>query len=286
MGRGYRHLNGLVINFSLRPVAILGGVLILASLVVLSMIWATSARGSGSNGQLIYFNATNDRGDLIAYRGGPDVIGPAMMGARLYCASCHGQEARGGVHMMHMQVMDAPDIRWSVLAGEVGEELAGRGDPNDEHAEAHAGYGLAYFRMAVVEGKHPNGEQLSAEMPRWQIGNADLEDLAEFLRSPLLTERGVTMMPGGFLGSGGWIIFPIIGIVVMMAFMFMMMSRRGGMMGRRGAFGSRRDDYGRSPRGHNNEMGETETPLSILKSRYARGEISKDEYAEMKSELQ
>ena len=273
-------------NFSLRPAAILGGVLVLASLVVLSLIWATSARGSGSNGQLIYFKATNDRGDLIAYREGPDFIGPGMMGARLSCASCHGQEARGGVHMMHMRVMDAPDIRWPVLAGEVGEEHAGDGDPKDEHAEAHAGYDLVNFRMAVVEGKHPNGERLSAEMPRWQISDGDLEDLAEFLRSPSLLEKGVLMMPGGFFGGGGWIIFPIIGVVVMMAFMFMMMSRRGGMMSRRGGFGSRRDDYGRSPRGHNTEMGETETPLSILKSRYARGEISKDEYAEMKSELQ
>ena len=80
------------------------------------------------------------------------------------------------------------------------------------------------------------------------------------------------------MGSGGWIIFPIIGVIVMMVFMFMMMSRRGG-------FGSRRDDYGRSLRGHNTEMGEIETPLSILKKRYARGEISKEEYEEMKSEV-
>ena len=273
-------------NFSWRPVAILGGVLLLASLVVLGLIWATSARESGSNGELIYFRATNDRGEPITYRGGTDFIGPGMMGARLSCASCHGQEARGGVHVMHMQVMDAPDIRWSVLAGEVGGEHASEGDREDEHAEAHGGYDLVNFRMAVVEGRHPNGERLSSEMPRWQIGDGDLEDLAEFLRSPSLTEKGVFTMPGDFLGSGGWIIFPIIGIIMMAGFMFLMMSRGGGMMSRRGGFGSSRDDHGRSPRGHNTEMGETETPLSILKSRYARGEISKDEYAEMKSELQ
>ena len=88
------------------------------------------------------------------------------------------------------------------------------------------------------------------------------------------------------MGGGGWIIFPIIGVIVMMAFMFLMMSRGGGMMSRRGAFGSGRDDHGRSPRGQRDETGEAETPLSILKSRYARGEINKDEHAEMKSELQ
>ncbi|MEE9216343.1 MAG: SHOCT domain-containing protein [Anaerolineales bacterium] len=262
-----------------RPVAIFGGVLLLAVLIVLGLIWATGARASGSNGELIYFRGINDRGEPIAYRGGTGFIGPGMMGTRLSCASCHGQEARGGVHMMRMQVMDAPDIRWSVLAGEVGAEHADEGDPDDEHAEAHASYDLVNFRMAVVEGKHPNGEPLSSEMPRWQISDGDLEDLAEFLRSPLLTEKGVLTMPGDFIGSGGWIIFPIIGIIMMAGFMFLMMSRWGG-------FGSRRDDYGRSPRGRNTEVGETETPLSILKSRYARGEISKDEYAEMKRELQ
>ncbi|MCH8877989.1 MAG: SHOCT domain-containing protein [Chloroflexi bacterium] len=43
---------------------------------------------------------------------------------------------------------------------------------------------------------------------------------------------------------------------------------------------------GRSPRDHYPEARQPETPLSILKSRYAKGEISKEEYAGMKSELQ
>ncbi|TDI86896.1 MAG: SHOCT domain-containing protein [Chloroflexi bacterium] len=40
------------------------------------------------------------------------------------------------------------------------------------------------------------------------------------------------------------------------------------------------------PRDHYPEARQPETPLSILKSRYAKGEISKEEYAGMKSELQ
>ena len=59
-------------------------------------------------------------------------------------------------------------------------------------------------------------------------------------------------------------------------FMFMMFTRGGGFMSRRG-------DYDRSPRDHSPE---SETPLAILKSRFAKGEISKEEYQEMKSELQ
>jgi putative membrane protein len=93
-----------------------------------------------------------------------------------------------------------------------------------------------------------------------------------------LTEKGAIAMPGDFMSSGVWIIFPIIGIIVMAFFMFMMMSRGGGFL-------SRLKDYDRSPRGSNTEIGETETPLSILKKRYAKGEISKEEYEEMKSEL-
>ena len=59
---------------------------------------------------------------------------------------------------MHMQVMEAPDIRWSVLASEGGEENDEEGAPGDEHTHEHTGYDLEGFRLAVVEGKHPNGD--------------------------------------------------------------------------------------------------------------------------------
>ena len=56
-------------------------------------------------------------GGAIAYRGSLEFTGPGlMMDGRPSCASFHRQQARGGVHMVHMQVMEAKDIRWSVLA--------------------------------------------------------------------------------------------------------------------------------------------------------------------------
>ena len=85
-----------------------------------------------------------------------------MMGSQYACVFCHGQDARGGVHLMMMQVMDAPDIRWAALAG------------------------LDTFRAAVVDGKRPNGEALSSDMPRWNLNDDDLADLATFLKSPSL----------------------------------------------------------------------------------------------------
>lgn len=128
-----------------------------------------------SNGEQIYFTGVNQNGDRIDYEGGP--TSGMMMGGYLSCASCHGPDGQGGRHVMQMQTMDAPDIRWSQLAGEA-EEVG----EHDEHG--HEGeYDLEMFRRAVVDGEHLDGEPLSADMPRWNIGDADLADLMEYLMS-------------------------------------------------------------------------------------------------------
>jgi cytochrome c oxidase subunit 2 len=128
------------------------------------------------NGERIYFTAIDSDGYLIRYRGGPD-FGGMMMGAYLTCASCHGPDGRGGTHYMHMQVMDAPDIRYEALVEEA-EEHGGQ-----EHSDEHGEYSLEDFHQAVVEGEHPDGEPLSREMPRWQISDQDLQDLFAFLKT-------------------------------------------------------------------------------------------------------
>ncbi len=76
-----------------------------------------TARENGSfssNVQRIYFTGTSESNTEISCTEG-SVIG-MMMGGRLACVSCHGINAEGGRHMMHMEIMDAPDIRWSALA--------------------------------------------------------------------------------------------------------------------------------------------------------------------------
>ncbi len=131
-----------------------------------------------SNGERIYFTASNDRGQRIRYAGGPNFRGMMMgAGANLACVSCHGSDGRGGLHTMHMDVMDAPDIRYSALSSE-GEEHGG--DP--AHEDEHGGYDLDDFRLAVIQGTHPNGEPLSRDMPRWRMSDEDLADLFEFLK--------------------------------------------------------------------------------------------------------
>ncbi len=139
------------------------------------------ARGEGSfdsNGEQIYFTGIDGDGDRIAYAGGPS--GGMMMGSYLSCASCHGADGRGGRHVMQMQVMDAPSIRWAELANEGGEEH--ETDELDEHAH-EVQYGFEQFRRAVVEGDHPNGEALSRDMPRWKMGESDVRDLMDYLMS-------------------------------------------------------------------------------------------------------
>ena len=154
-----------------------------------------TAWGDGAfagNGERIYFTGTSERSGDIDYTGGPD-IGGMMMGGQLSCASCHGPNARGGEHRMHMEIMDAPNIRWDVLAGhggdghEEGEEAHTEEEAEhaeeDEHAAEEGGYDLETFRRAVVAGVHPDGEPLSEDMPRWQIGDSNLRDLAAYLQS-------------------------------------------------------------------------------------------------------
>lgn len=123
-----------------------------------------------ANGEQIYFTAASQRGGQITFTGGP-AFGGMMMGSSLTCASCHGPTARGGRHTMHMDTMDAPDIRYEALSSE-----------SEEHGSDHA-YDLESFRRAVVDGQHPDGELLDSDMPRWKMSDDNLADLFAFLQS-------------------------------------------------------------------------------------------------------
>jgi hypothetical protein len=139
-----------------------------------------------SNGERIYFTGADQEGERISYAGGPD-FGGMMMGGYLTCAACHGPDAHGGRHLMHMQVMDAPPIYGAALSGHGGEEHEEGEQPDPGHAagEGHEpdGYMLEEFGMAVVEGQHPDGEPLDQGMPRWQMEEKDLADLLAFLET-------------------------------------------------------------------------------------------------------
>ncbi len=134
--------------------------------------------GPAGNGARIYFTGASERGTTVtstsAANVGGGMMGGGMMGGYsqwLTCASCHGPQGRGGTHSMHMWVMTAPDIRYVALRAM--PEMKGRQRP----------YGLDDFRNTVEQGRHPDGEEVKAEMPRWKMSEADLADLFAFLKA-------------------------------------------------------------------------------------------------------
>jgi mono/diheme cytochrome c family protein len=133
-----------------------------------------------SNGERIYFAGRNTAGERIRPSGGSPSSG-MMMSNSLSCADCHGADARGGLHIMHMQVMQAPDIRWSTLSsGEHGEHGE---DERTGEGHAETAYDKEAFMRAVRQGLEPDGHYLSSDMPRWEMSDADLMDLISYLKT-------------------------------------------------------------------------------------------------------
>jgi hypothetical protein len=89
---------------------------------------------------------------------------------------------------MHMQVMDAPDIRWSTISsgehGDHGEETE-HGDHGEEteEEEGETAYDRDSFFRVIRDGIEPSGHALSRDMPRWNMRDEDLEDLLHYLES-------------------------------------------------------------------------------------------------------
>jgi|GEM_PF-575175 len=162
-----------------------------------------------TNGERIYFTATSESGEPVTiddtkWVAGPgaydhlgptdlgfEVTGPAMMhsggggmmGGRrggaartvglhaMACASCHGPDGKGS-RRIGSGLAEAPDIRYSVLTGQVA---------GSDHE--HLPYTDEEIGVAILNGLDSESETLDDRMPRWSMADEDLADLIEFLKS-------------------------------------------------------------------------------------------------------
>ena len=113
-----------------------------------------------SNGERIFYTGINSKGEVIKNSHG-------MQGAG--CAMCHGVDARG----MRMMMMHIPGIRWDTLT-----DPKGHVHPD---GRTHPPFTEESFKVCVLIGMDPNGNQLNTMMPRWQISKEDVGDLIGYL---------------------------------------------------------------------------------------------------------
>jgi cytochrome c oxidase subunit 2 len=81
---------------------------------------------------------------------------------------------RGGIPVM-MATAIPEDIRYAVLTGRAQE-------PGGEKM-GHPPYTDSTIKQAITEGVDPAGKPLDWTMPRWRMGDTDLNDVLAYLKS-------------------------------------------------------------------------------------------------------
>ncbi len=123
-----------------------------------------------SVGERIYYTGIGGNGYLIPFYGGP-------MWLRMHgggCVSCHGIHGRGGVPVM-MGTAIPTDIRYKALTGKEKHVHEGK--------EAEHEYTDTLIKRAMTQGVRADGRLLDWTMPRWQMSDADLKELIEYLKA-------------------------------------------------------------------------------------------------------
>ncbi|HZL06499.1 MAG TPA: cytochrome c [Coriobacteriia bacterium] len=123
-----------------------------------------------SVGERIYYTGMSTDGRIprsVARtgRGGMRMMGNAA------CVDCHGEDGRGGRFGMMRQTVEVPDVRYSTLARS-----------HTEDGETHEAWTDADIARAIREGVEPNGENLKAPMPRWEMSDDEVADVIDYLK--------------------------------------------------------------------------------------------------------
>lgn len=125
---------------------------------------------SERNGAAIFLDGMELGGGRIRFEGGPRWL--YMHGGG--CASCHGDNGRGGVVPM-MCVKKTPDITLKAL-------MSGEHEHDGGKAEEIEAYTVPDIKRALELSVDPKGGGLDQCMPRWFLGDADFRDLLFYLK--------------------------------------------------------------------------------------------------------
>ncbi len=125
------------------------------------------------NGQQIYQYGRDLQGQPIPFSFGPPWL--SMHGGG--CASCHGSQGQGGIVPM-MCWTETPPITYKALVGNEHEHAKSTRDSGES---GHESYTIDGIRIAVEQGIEPDGEELDACMPRWNISDENFRDLTAYL---------------------------------------------------------------------------------------------------------
>ena len=124
-----------------------------------------------SDGQRVYYTGLDENGDPIPR----EVPGSSIVGGRMMrnaaCVDCHREDGRGGTLGMMMRGVEVPDIRYSALTS-----------PHTEGEEAEPAWTSDEIARAIRDGVEPNGQTLKAPMPRWDMTDAQLRAVIEYLK--------------------------------------------------------------------------------------------------------
>jgi hypothetical protein len=132
--------------------------------------WLRGSRYEGrtfsSVGEQIYYTGTSSSGPRIT-------VQMPMMGGRMACVDCHGENGEGGTLRMMMGTVEVPNIQYEHLT-EV---------DHGEGADEHPPYNDETIKRAITEGFNPAGDRLDWPMPVWNMSDEQLNELIMFLKT-------------------------------------------------------------------------------------------------------
>jgi Cytochrome c len=163
-----------------RDLLIVAVALVVAALAVVGvLILRSQGSPSGSavsRGEAIFQSGTDANGDLIprsssgsGTMGGGGMMDAGMMGAG--CATCHGSDGHGRT----TPTFTSPSITYGNLT-----EPQGMLMPDGTRGPT---YTDARIKTAVTQGLDPEGSQLEAPMPQWQLTDQEWSGLLAYLKT-------------------------------------------------------------------------------------------------------